>query len=412
MLLSQKLQIRLSEIREKLNGLLQTENRTEKQSVELQTLSTEAMRVEPEYRAALIIDDASKETGESTSTSDPEVRERAEIRSRFSGVTEFFDAALRGHMPSGAAAEFAASLGCRSHETPIQLIVPPETRAVTDAPTSGTTLQPTTPAVFPRSLHAELGVLTPLVPPGQAGFPVISTNVVGSAKVHLKGVAADATAGVMTTKSVSPRRLPGTITVAVEDLALLPTLEQDLQRNLQDVLGDLYDQIIINGQAAEANVAPAITGLIGFTTAPSAEGTKDLFPSYASKFLGSFDGMLANGPGELIGLVGTDVAKVLLKTFSTTAPLSAWAHLVANMRSVRAWKHLKSLSSNVAPVYVVQAGVEGRCSAPIWGGMELVRDIYGTNATQGQISVTATMLIGDPQELRNGFVVPLSVKTA
>ena len=272
-------------------------------------------------------------------------------------------------------------------------------------------LRPTTPAVFPRSIHAGIGVATPIVPPGVAAFPLLATSVAAGAKVMLKGVAADSTAGTMSTKTVSPRRLPGTITVAVEDQAILPTLEMDVTRNLQDVLGNAFDQVVINGQAAVANVAPLIVGVIGFTTAASAESTKDTFANYAEKFLGNFDGILASGPDECLGLVNIATAKHMLKTFSTTAPVSAWKYCSENMRGLRAWKHLAPLASGIGPAYVIQAGVEGRCAAPIWGGLELVRDTFGTNATKGQVSVTATMLVGDVQELRDGFVVPLSVKT-
>ena len=412
MTILQKLQLRQSEIREKLNTLLGLETRTEEQGTELSKLTAEGQKIEPEIRAAIIA--APDEQKVTTITVDPETRERAEIREKFVGLTDGFVApALRGQLPSGAAAEYAASLGCRAHETPIQLIMQPqlETRAVTSPGTTGTELQPTTPAVFPRSLHAELGVLTPMVAPGVAAFPIMTTNVSGGARVMLKGVASDATAGVMSTKSVSPRRLPGTIETAVEDQALMPSLESDTVRNLQDVLANLFDQVIINGQVAVTNESPAITGVIGFTTAATAESTVLTFETYSAKFLGAFDGLLANGPGECIALVNLATAKNMLRTFSSSAPISAWAHLVANMRSVRAWKHLAALTSKVGPAYVIQAGVEGRCAAPIWSGLELVRDPY-TNSKKGMVSITATMLVGDPQELRDGFVVPVSVKIA
>ena len=50
----QKLQVRQSEIREKINELLGNDKRSEEQDGELVKLTTEGQKIEPEIRAALI----------------------------------------------------------------------------------------------------------------------------------------------------------------------------------------------------------------------------------------------------------------------------------------------------------------------------------------------------------------------
>ena len=50
---TQKIQLRLSECRKKLNELLQVETRSAEQQTEMETLTAEVSRRDPELRAAL-----------------------------------------------------------------------------------------------------------------------------------------------------------------------------------------------------------------------------------------------------------------------------------------------------------------------------------------------------------------------
>ena len=66
----QKLQIRQSEIRQRLNELLGLETRTEEQTSELKTLTAEGSAIEPEVRAAIVSTPDPEEV--ITKTGDPE----------------------------------------------------------------------------------------------------------------------------------------------------------------------------------------------------------------------------------------------------------------------------------------------------------------------------------------------------
>ena len=59
---SQKLTVRLSEVRQRLNELLGVEDRSDEQNAELETLTGEAQKLEPELRAAIVAEGDPTET--------------------------------------------------------------------------------------------------------------------------------------------------------------------------------------------------------------------------------------------------------------------------------------------------------------------------------------------------------------
>ena len=109
---AQRLALRLSEIRQKLNDLSGRDDLTEDEAGELRTLSAEYPRLEERHRAALI----AEATDEAAAEDDPgdgdgEDRERAELRSR-SRLSAYVGAALDGLPVTGAEAELSAAAGC------------------------------------------------------------------------------------------------------------------------------------------------------------------------------------------------------------------------------------------------------------------------------------------------------------
>ena len=169
----QTIQIRLSECRQRLNELIGNETRSPEEQAEMETLTAEVSKREPELRAALAAEDDPQEVV--TNTGDSETRERAELRSR-TGIADFLRAAASGTAVTGAAAEYATE-----HKVPTVGHIPmtifersapkPETRAITAAPAVDGPLQPTVPYVFERSAANSLGIMMPSVPAGQVQIP-------------------------------------------------------------------------------------------------------------------------------------------------------------------------------------------------------------------------------------------------
>ena len=171
----QKLQVRQSEIREKINTLLGNDSRTNEQQAELETLTTEGQKLEPEIRAALIAAPDPETT--ITDTGDPEQRERLEIRSK-TGLADFLSAAAGGREVSGAAREYADAVGCSPLERlPLDIFRngQPETRAVTAGPAVDGPVEPAVPYVFQRSAAASLGIQMPTHGGGMVQIPRVTT---------------------------------------------------------------------------------------------------------------------------------------------------------------------------------------------------------------------------------------------
>ena len=105
---AQTIQIRLSECRQTLNSLLQVETRSDEQQTEMEALTKEVGAKEPELRAALAAEPDPQEVV--SHTGDGETRERLELRSK-TGLADYLRAAAGGTSVTGAAAEYAESLG-------------------------------------------------------------------------------------------------------------------------------------------------------------------------------------------------------------------------------------------------------------------------------------------------------------
>ena len=82
--------------------------------------------------------------------------------------------------------------------------------------------------MFERSIAASvLGIQFPVVPPGIANFPVISTAPPSGAVA--KDGAAAATAAAVRLDTRSPNGFAGQFQIRTEDLATMPSLENDLR---------------------------------------------------------------------------------------------------------------------------------------------------------------------------------------
>ena len=136
MTILQTLQVRQSEIREAINALLGNDSRTEAEQTELEKLTSEGQKLEPEIRAAIVADPDPTET-QTVETEDAEDRERRELRER-AQVSAHIAAAMQGRTLDGAELEYNQSIGLKSAGAfPLDLLSPTvETRAVTTEDTA------------------------------------------------------------------------------------------------------------------------------------------------------------------------------------------------------------------------------------------------------------------------------------
>ena len=329
---TQKIQLRQSEVRQKLNAILGVDDRTADQTAELETLTAEAQGLEVEYRAAVVAEPPADDDGTRTPTGDPEERERMEIRDR-ARLARFVDAAISGRAVDGAEAEVAAAFGCPG-AVPLAMFETrerqPEERAVTPSPaTAATSLGAIVPAMFQRSAAAWLGVDMPSVAAGDAGFAVVGTSVTGGVKA--KSAESAETEGAITVTTAQPRRITGAFRFTREDAARLSGMEGALRENLSSVLSDAADGQAVNGSGAGDGTINGLIAILTAAAAPAA-GVED-FARYNAAMLSHVDGVFATDRTGVRGLLGAATYRHAAGVFTgATSEVSALDYLTGEVR--------------------------------------------------------------------------------
>ena len=320
---AQKIRLRLSQVRQRLNEIsgLEGDNFTDEIRAEAGTLQSEYADLETRHQAAII----AEEDGETRAKEGPdaEARERLALRSQAS-LTRYLRAALSGRQVDGPEAELrsAAKIG---DGIPLELwsvAADPalETRqdASTPAPGSAVNLDRIRPAVFAASIAPMLGIEMPRVESGGFASATISTSL--SAGSQAKGGKTTATAAGFTVTSVTPKRISARLGIRVEDVAAVgqANFESILRENLALVLSDALDDQAING--AGGNSGADLVGVFSRLTDPAAApSTVADFDAFASAHAGGIDGLWANMLKEVSIVCGPATMALSARTFQSAA---------------------------------------------------------------------------------------------
>ena len=170
----QKIELRLSKVRQRLNAIaaLEGDAFTPEIREEAETLQTEYRDLEIRHRAAIVGDGDGGEPGDGAGE-DGEARELRELEGRVE-VRRYIGAAMEGGAVDGAEAEFNAALEMGAGAFPLRLLAP-EARTTTDTEAGanqGTWLD----RLFASSAAARLGVSFRSVGPGVAAYPVTTAG--------------------------------------------------------------------------------------------------------------------------------------------------------------------------------------------------------------------------------------------
>ena len=186
---SQRLAVRLSEIRQRLNAIggLAGDAFTDEIRQESDRLQTEFRDKETQYRSALIAE-GETERRALENAPDAEMRERLELRGRAS-LSRYLAAALQGRQVDGPEAELREAAGVDGIPMELWDTAPErqtehrQTDAATDAPgTVGVNLDRIRPAVFAQSVLPMLGVEMPRVESGTYASATITTSLTAGSK--------------------------------------------------------------------------------------------------------------------------------------------------------------------------------------------------------------------------------------
>lgn len=415
--------LRQSETREALNA---EAAKAEPDDTKLTELRNKAQAIEVELREALTDNgDPDDDAGDAGAQVDAEERERRELREKAT-FARYVAAALNlgdAANVDGAEAEYSAAMGCPGH-VPITMVGPTmeerrrehrerEHRDVTSAPADADvphTHAPIVPALFDRSIAGYLGIEMPSVGTGVQSYPILSTSV-AAGMVAEDNDATEGT-GAFTVSDADPRRLSGQFRIRKEDIAKLPNLEESLRANLGAVMSDEFDKQGLNGTGVKPQLHGILTQL-GNIAAPAAGA--ETYARYEAAFSSHIDGLYAVGPGDVRGLIGVATLRHMLSVYRADEDAAtAFDRLMQTYGGVRATRRIAAAQNNIQNAVIRRSNPAGDrvAVAPVWMGLELIRDVYGENAKKGHVTVTATALVGGIVLLREDVFVGDSFRLA
>ena len=380
----QKLQLRASEIRQKLGELGAVETPTDEQAAEIRSLTGEYQALETRQQALTVAADepGEQETVEETDTVEKRDEKLADLMET-AKLGNIALAALEQRSTDGAEAELQQEFGMAANQVPLAML---ETRAagdpaaIPDAGKRGASAAPIIPYVFPSGAAAFLGVAQPSVPVGDRAYTVMSiqattgTPAKGAAQAQTDG------AGAFVGTALTPKRIQAAFVYAREDAATLAGLDAALRMNLSESLSDKLDDVVIDALVAGGK---AVTGGAIHNSGAFAELDKQLHACV--------DGRYADTPGAVRVVMGPDTYALAAAAYRGTGTdfsaidnygqRSGGFRVNANMPAV-ASKKQKSL---------YRLGSRMDAVAPIWSGITLVPDQV-TKVADGEIVLTAIML--------------------
>ena len=385
---SQRIQLRQSQVRERLGEIAVVDALTDELRSEQSTLETELRDLETRFRAATLAEPEPEIRP--NDHLDAEERERLELRSK-ARVADFVSAALTGRSVQGASAEYADAEDVPGMMPLALLGEPAEERAVTPGPAAETVTatRPTVPYAFRRTDAAALGVGMPTVSPGEAHFPALTTAPPAGPKE--KDAVADATAAAFALTKRTPGRITGQFVIRLEDIALLASMESDLRRAIGARMADSLDDQVIGGDGTGAN----LSGLFNQATDVNAAGEVETFASGVGRFATLVNGRHANGWGDLRGLIGTPSFALYAGLFQSNGDMSLFDYLSGKLGMLRVSTRVPAVAANAQKGIVVRSAQGQPITVPIWKGVELITDMY-TQAAKGQRVITAVSLVGSP----------------
>ena len=263
---AQKLAIRISEIRQRLNEIsgLADDAMTDEVRAEADKLTAEYRNSETQHRAALTVEAAEQRAAEADfangASGDGEAAEVRALRGRVR-IGEYVGAAIEQRMADGAEAELNSALGMRGNAFPLSLIAP-EVRATTDTDSQTNQSGRWLDRLFAGTAAERIGITMESVAPGVASFPVTTAGASAAQRGRTQA-AADAAWTVGVTE-LKPTRNAVRAVFTEEDAHRLPSLEASLRRDLGMALAEGVDRAIFIG---DAGATPNSGDIVGLTTA-------------------------------------------------------------------------------------------------------------------------------------------------
>lgn len=396
MTLSQKLALRLSEVRQRLNEIagLQSEQLTDEIRAESESLQTEYRDTDSQWRAAVIAEDATDGIPGESSVSD--TGERREVDSLLDKVQlRTYAEDLRAGKERTEITELSDALELRSANEgglviPFELLEVRADDTTKVAANDGSIQQrPTLPRIFAPGIMQALGVSLESVPAGQAEFVLLTDGT--DADTKDESVAIEADAAVFSTQILKPKRLTSRYKWSLEEGAHVAGIESVFRRDMSDSIANKMSDQVLNGTGA----AGQVTGLLSRLAEPNAVNDTATFANYAAIPGSGVDGKHANTVADVTAVTTVEAYQHSGTVFQDDSGTSARAMLMQQLGMLTATALMavrtKATKTNQSD-FILHAGSRvGDSIAAVWPGIEVILDRV-TGASKGEVALTAIML--------------------
>lgn len=422
---AQKLALRISEIRQRLNEIsgLEGDALTPEIRAEADKLQTEYRDAETRWRSASIAEgEAEAEALGKDGNGDGQP---AEVRSlmRRASIADYMNAAASGVPLSGAAAELNAALEIRNAgpvEVPLAFLAEGvEDRATVTGDAASTTAalagQPTRRPIlrrlFGRSILSPLGVRLDSVPSGQTEWPLLTAGTAIGQKDE--GTARDAaTAPTFATQALKPKRLTGAFIFTAEQMLQIgPDLESSLRRDLADAAAEQMSKQILTGTGSAGQVTGINTRIASATNVGGDD--EATYEVYASLHAQGVDGIHAAAETEVNSIIGVATYQHAATKYAAQSGEAATEALKRRSAGCYASPFIGAVASNRQDA-ILHAGMDaarGDSIAAVWPSMQIIRDIY-SQADEGKVILTWVQFWDCYVALRSAAYKRLSIKVS
>ena len=415
----QKLEIRLSEVRSRLNEIAGFEGEafTEEIRNEAAQIQAEYADLEVRHRAAITgeAEDEARMRGEFRDDA-----EGAEIRSLMGAVSiaDYLTPASVGTGIEGRARELNAALKVEAAGKSGGVAVPwavlagptpapekrsaDETRAFTTTGNygGGVAQRPILQRLFGPGILDALGVRVDSVPSGRTEWPLITGGVAPAQAVE-GTAAADAVAATFTTETLKPKRLTGKYEFTHEQAAQVPDIEQALRRDLADAVKAKMSDLALNGDESTNPQEP--DGFYLKLTAPMNPPAVATYDVYGGAHALAVDGIHAQNEMEVSSVIGVESYQHAAAVYQAGSGESGSQALAKRSMMCMASSYVPAAPTSGADEGVQKgnifhaAGPNGGgpdmradSVAAVWPTLEIIRDPY-SQASQGVVLTWVTL---------------------
>ena len=343
--------------------------------------------------AALVVSEEEVEPVKVEPTEDAEARELRSLSEKVS-MGSYLHAAAEGRGVDGAEREYNAALGItKPNGFSLGLLSPREERATTNTDGQSTQSSRWVDRLFAVAAARHLGVTFESVAPGLASFPVTTAGATGEQQDR-KETTSDAVWTVGVTE-LKPKRKTARAVFSVEDDYRMPGLEGALRRDMGMAVMDAVDASIFNGDDGPSTASYDIVGLdtAAITEVSVTQANKVLGAGSMAAFAAMVDGKAASVVEDLrvVNSVGWNTLWLSrLVQAGNSVDRSMAMFLKENGLS---WMTRADIDENTAGgdfgAFVgLGRGIEGAAVAAVWSEGMLVRDPYGSHASDGEVALT------------------------